>query len=293
MRVFLTGATGFIGSAIVKELLKAGHHPIGLARTDAAAQKLEAAGVAVHRGELEDLDSIRRGAAKAAAVIHTGFIHDFSNFKKYCELDRTVIAAMGEVVNGPIVVASGTALIARGTVTTEQDHPLVSTDVVPRIATEEAVAAVVARGGNACLVRLTPTVHGGGDQGFIPMIIQAAKTGGAAFYIGEGQSRWPAVHRDDAARLFVLAMEQATPGAIYHAVAEEAITTKALAAVIGKNLQVPVQSIAAEEAGVNMGFLGMMWSMDQPSSSKLTREQLGWQPREAGLIADMELNYFK
>ncbi|WP_343693565.1 SDR family oxidoreductase [Chitinophaga sp.] len=293
MRVFLTGATGFIGSAIVKELLKAGHHPIGLARTDAAVQKLEAAGVEIHRGELEDLDSIRRGAAKADAVIHTGFIHDFSNFKKYCELDRTVIAAMGEVVKGPIVVASGTALIARGTVTTEQDHPLVSTDVVPRIATEEAVAAVVAGGGNACLVRLTPTVHGEGDQGFIAMVIEAAKTGGAAFYIGEGQSRWPAVHRNDAARLFVLAMEQATPGAIYHAVAEEGITTKALAEVIGKQLQLPVKGIAAEEAGANMGFLGMMWAMDQPSSSKWTRERLGWQPTEVGLIADMELNYFK
>lgn len=293
MRVFLTGATGFIGSAIVKELLKAGHHPIGLARTDAAVQKLEAAGVEVHRGELEDLDSIRRGAVKADAVIHTGFIHDFSNFKKYCELDRTVIAAMGEVVKGPIVVASGTALIARGAVTTEQDHPLVSTDVVPRIATEEAVAAVVAGGGNACLVRLTPTVHGEGDQGFIAMVIEAAKTGGAAFYIGEGQSRWPAVHRNDAARLFVLAMERATPGAIYHAVAEEGITTRALAEVIGKQLQLPVKGIAAEEAGANMGFLGMMWAMDQPSSSKWTRERLGWQPTEVGLIADMELNYFK
>lgn len=293
MRVFMTGATGFIGSAIVKELLKAGHHPIGLARTDAAAQKLEAAGVEVHRGELEDLESIKRGAAKADGVIHTGFIHDFANFKKYCELDRTVIEAMGEVVKGPIVVASGTALIARGTVTTENDHPVVSTDVVPRIATEEAVAAVVARGGNASLVRLTPTVHGEGDQGFIPIVINAAKAGGTAFYIGEGQSRWPAVHRNDAARLFVLAMEHSTPGAIYHAVAEEGITTKELAGVMAKNLDIPLKSITAEEAAASMGFFGMMWSMDQPSSGKLTQEKLGWQPKEIGLIADMELNYFK
>jgi nucleoside-diphosphate-sugar epimerase len=293
MRVFLTGATGFIGSAIVKELLKAGHHPIGLARTDAAAQKLEAAGVEVHRGELEDLESIRSGAAKADAVIHTGFIHDFSKFKQYCEVDRAVIEAMGEVVKGPIVVASGTALIARGTVTTEQDQPLVSADVVPRIATEEAVAAVVARGGNASLVRLTPTVHGEGDQGFIPIIINGAKTGGVAFYIGEGQSRWPAVHRNDAARLFVLAMEQSTPGAIYHAVAEEGITTKELAEVMGRNLQVPVKSISAEEAGASLGFFGMMWGMDQPSSSKETQEKLGWKAREMGLVQDMELNYFK
>lgn len=293
MRVFMTGATGFIGSAIVKELLKAGHHPIGLARTDAAAQKLEAAGVEVHRGELEDLESIRRGAAKADAVIHTGFIHDFANFKKYCELDRTVIEAMGEVVKGPIVVASGTALIARGTVTTENDQPLVSTDVVPRIATEEAVAAVVARGGNASLVRLTPTVHGEGDQGFIPIVMNAAKTSGAAFYIGEGQSRWPAVHRNDAARLFVLAMEQSTPGAIYHAVAEEGITTKELAGVMAQQLNIPLKSISAEEAAANMGFFGMMWAMDQPSSGRLTQERLGWQPREIGLVEDMELNYFK
>lgn len=293
MRVFLTGATGFIGSAIVKELLKAGHHPIGLARTDAAAQKLEAAGVAVHRGDLEDLDSIRSGAAKADAVIHTGFIHDFANFKKYCELDRKVIEALGEVVKGPIVVASGTALIARGTVTTEQDHPLVSADVVPRIATEEAVAAVVARGGNASLVRLTPTVHGEGDQGFIPIIMNAAKKGGSAFYIGEGQSRWPAVHRNDAAKLFVLAMEQATPGAIYHAVAEEGITTKELAEVMGRNLQIPVKSVSAEEAGANLGFFGIMWGMDQPSSGEVTRKLLGWKPGEVGLVEDMELNYFK
>lgn len=293
MRVFLTGATGFIGSAIVKELLRAGHYPIGLARTDAAVQKLEAAGVEVHRGELEDLESIRSGAAKADAVIHTGFIHDFSKFKQYCEVDRRVIAAMGEVVKGPIVVASGTALIARGTVTTEQDQPLVTTDVVPRIATEEAVAAVVARGGNACLVRLTPTVHGEGDQGFIPMIINAAKTAGAAFYIGEGQSRWPAVHRNDAARLFVKAMEVGVPGAVYHAVAEEGVTTKELAEVMGRNLKVPVKSITAEEAGGSMGFFGVMWGMDQPSSSRETQEKLGWKAEEIGLVEDMELNYFK
>ncbi|WP_343670944.1 SDR family oxidoreductase [Chitinophaga sp.] len=293
MRVFLTGATGFIGSAIVKELLKAGHHPIGLARNDAAVQKLEAAGVEVHNGHLEDLESIKRGAAKADAVIHTGFIHDFTDFKKYCEVDRSVIEAMGEVVKGPIVVASGTALIARGTVTTELDQPVVSADLLPRVATEEAVAAVVARGGNASLVRLTPTVHGNGDQGFIPIIINAAKTRGAAFYIGEGQNRWPAVHRDDAARLFVLAMEQSTPGAIYHAVAEEGITTKELAGVMAKHLDMPLKSITAEEAGASMGFFGIMWSMDQPSSSKITQEKLGWQPKEIGLIADMEANYFK
>lgn len=293
MRVFLTGATGFIGSAIVKELLKAGHYPIGLARTDAAAQKLEAAGVEVHRGHLEDLESIKSGAAKADAVIHTGFIHDFANFKKYCEVDRQVIEAMGEVVKGPIVVASGTALIARGTVTTEQDHPVVSADVVPRIATEEAVAAVVARGGNASLVRLTPTVHGEGDQGFIPIIINAAKTGGAAFYIGEGQSRWPAVHRNDAARLFVLAVEQATPGAIYHAVAEEGITTKELAGVMAEELGIPLRGITAEEAGASLGFFGMMWGMDQPSSGKVTQEKLGWVPKEVGLVEDMRANYFK
>ncbi|SFW78069.1 SDR family oxidoreductase [Chitinophaga sancti] len=293
MRVFMTGATGFIGSAIVKELLKAGHHPIGLARTEAAAQKLVAAGVEVHRGELEDLESIKSGAAKADAVIHTGFIHDFANFKKSCELDRKVIEALGEVVKGPIVVASGTALIARGTVTTERDQPLVNADVLPRVATEEAVAAVVAGGGNASLVRLTPTVHGDGDQGFIPIVINAAKKGGGAFYIGEGQSRWPAVHRDDAARLFVLAVEQSTPGAIYHAVAEEGITTKELAGVMAKQLNIPLKSISAEEAAAAMGFFGMMWSMDQPSSGKLTKEKLGWQPKEMGLIRDMELNYFK
>lgn len=287
MRVFVTGATGFIGAAVVQELLKAGHQVVGLARSEAAAAALKIAGVAVHHGSVEDLDSLRKGVEQVDAVVHLGFIHDFSKYVENCEIDRRAITAMGEVLTGPMVVASGTVL-AR-----EEWGPAADSKIMPRAATEEAVATVVAMGRNAVSVRLTPTVHGEGDKGFIPMIIQMAKEKGVAGYIGDGANRWPAVHRLDAARLFRLALENAEPGKAYHAVAEDGISTKELATVMGKHVGVPVKSIAAEDAAAHFGWFGGFWGADLASSGKKTQEQLGWKPVEVGLIADMEQGYFR
>jgi nucleoside-diphosphate-sugar epimerase len=286
MRVFVTGATGFIGSAVVKELLSAGHEVVGLARSAAAAAALRSIGVDAHHGSVEDLDSLRSGVAQADGVVHLGFIHDFSKYVENCEIDRRAITAMGEVLKGPMVVASGTVLGKEGEATA-------SSELMPRAATEEAMAAVVARGGNVVAVRLTPTVHDEGDKGFVPMIIQLAKEKGVAGYIGDGANRWPAVHRQDAARLFRMALEQAEPGIAYHAVGEEGVSTKQIAEVIGKYLGVPVVSIPVEQAGEHFGWFGGFWGGDFVSESVITQERLGWRPEGLGLIADMEKNYFK
>lgn len=286
MRVFVTGATGFIGSAVVKELLSAGHEVMGLARSAAAAAALKAIGVDVHEGSVEDLDSLRSGAAQVDGVVHLGFIHDFAKYVENCEIDRRAIMAMGEVLKGPMVVASGSVLGQEG------ELPA-SSAIMPRAATEEAVAAVVAKGGNAVSVRLTPTVHDEGDKGFVPMIIQIAREKGVAGYIGDGANRWPAVHRQDAARLFRMALEQAEPGMAYHAVGEEGVRTKEIAEVIGKHLGVPVVSVPVEKAEEHFGWFGGFWGGDFASRSVITQEKLGWRPEEVGLIADMERSYFK
>jgi nucleoside-diphosphate-sugar epimerase len=290
MRVFVTGATGFIGSAVVHELLGAGHQVVGLARSDAAAKSLADAGTEVHRGDLEDLDSLRRGAADSEGVVHLGFIHDFARFQEVCEADRRAIEAMSEALAGsdrPLVVTSGTALVTPGRTATEDDRPIPRTH--PRIASEEAAAAAAARGVRASIVRLSPSVHGDGDlHGFVPILIELARQKGFAAYVGDGANRWPAVQRLDAARLFRLAFEKAGPGATYHGVGDEGVPFRQIAEAIAKHLGVPAVSKSPEEATEHFGWFAHFASIDNPTSSAKTQELLGWKPTHATLLEDLE-----
>ena len=291
MRVFLTGATGFIGSAIVPELINAGHQVLGLARSDAGAKSLAAAGAKVHRGDLEDLDSLRSGAAAADGVIHAGFIHDFSRFKEVSEVDRRAIETFGAAFAGsdrPIVIASGTALVSPGRLATEESVSTLTAADFPRVASEEAATSMATRGVRAALMRLSPSVHGDGDHGFVPTLINIAREKGVSAYIGDGRNRWNAVHRLDAARLFRLALEKATAGARYHAVGEEGIAFRDIAEVIGRRLNIPVVSKSPEEAANHFGWMGAFAGIDCPASSKLTQERLGWRPVHPTLLTDLE-----
>ena len=291
MRVFLTGATGFIGSAIVPELINAGHQVIGLARSDAGAKSLAAAGAKVHRGDLEDLDSLHSGVAAADGVIHTGFNHDFSRFKEVCEIDRRVIETFGAALAGsdrPIVIASGTALVSPGRLATEESVSTITSADIPRIVTEDAATLMATRGVRAALMRLAPSVHGDGDHQFVPTLINIAREKGVSAYIGDGRNRWNAVHRLDAAHLFRLAVEKATSGARYHAVAEEGIAFRDIAEVIGRRLNIPVVSKSPEEAADHFGWIAAFAGLDCPASSKLTQERLGWRPVQPTLLTDLE-----
>ncbi len=296
MRIFLTGATGFIGSAIVPELVNAGHQVLGLTRSDAGAKALEAAGADVHRGNLEDLDNLRSGAAKSDGVIHTAFDHDFSDFVANCEKDRRAIEALGSALAGsdrPLVITSGTGMgsAAPGKFATEDilnlDHPN------PRVASELAGASQLALGVNVSVVRL-PQVHDTVKQGLITYAIALAREKGVSPYVGDGINRWPAVHVLDAARLYRLALEKAEAGARYHAVAEEGVPVRQIAEVIGRGLKVPVVSMSQEEAGAHFGWLAMFAGLDFPASSAQTQQRLGWHPNGPGLIADLEqMRYFE
>ena len=289
MRVFVTGATGFIGTAIVQELLSAGHQVLGLARSDVSAQKLIDAGAEAHRGDLEDLDSLKSGAAQSDGVIHAGFIHDFTRLPEVCLVDKIAIETIGNVLAGsnrPFIVTSGTALVSPGKLATEDIIPPLN-PAWPR-ASEQAGDAVAGLGVRAAAIRLSPSVHGDDDkQGFIPIMINIAREKGFSGYVGEGLNQWNAVHRLDAAHLFRLALENAAPGARYHASAEEAITVKTIAEAIGKQLNLPVKSVSPEAAAEHFGWFAHMAAIDCPASSQWTQEHLHWHPTHSTLLTDI------
>jgi len=297
MRVFVTGATGFIGSAVVQELIGAGHQVLGLARSDAAARSLAAAGAQAHRGALDDPDSLRRGAAGTEGVIHTAFIHDFSNIAASGEIDRLAIDAIGAELAGsdrPLVVTSATGLLAPGRVGIEEDAPDPRSMGSHRVASEVAALSLTSRGVRVSVVRLPPSVHGEGDHQFVPALIRIAREKGVSAYVGQGRNRWAAVHRLDAAHLFRLALEKGPAGARFHGVADEGVPTRDIAAVIGRGLSVPVVSKPREQAADHFGWLGWFFAEDVPASSTRTQERLGWRPRQPGLLADLERgHYFK
>jgi nucleoside-diphosphate-sugar epimerase len=290
MRIFVTGATGFVGSAVVAELLAAGHAVQGLARSQSGAAALRAAGAGVQRGSLEDVESLQRAAAAAEGVIHTAFIHDFSKFRENCEIDRRAIGALGAALRGsgrPLIVTSGTGLLA-GTPLAREDDPLPAAHPIPRIASEQAADAAAAHGVRVAVMRLPPSVHGAGDHGFVPRLIAIAREQGLSAYVGEGANRWPAVHRLDAARLYRLAIEKpGASGARYHAVAEPGIAFRDIAGVIGRALHLPVRALSAEAAAQHFGWLAPFAAFDNPASGEQTRRSFDWQPSRPGLLEDL------
>ena len=291
MRIFVTGATGFIGSAIVPELIKAGHQVLGLARSEAGVKSLTAAGAQVHRGDLNDVESLRKGAAMSDGVIHTAFIHDFSKFQEVCDVDRRAIEAFGAELAGsgrPLLISSGTGIAnsAPGHTATEETGPPDS-HPIPRVASELAAVSLAAKGVRVGVMRL-PQVHNTVKQGLVTYLIAVAREKGVFAYVGDGLNRWPAVHVLDAARLYRLAIEQLETGARYHAVAEEGVPMRDIAEVIGRGLKVPVISVSPEEAPAHFGWLAAFAGRDLPASSALTRERLAWRPTGPGLIADLE-----
>ena len=298
MKVFVTGATGFIGSAVVRELQSAGHTVLGLARSDKSAAALTQMGAEIHRGDLSDVESLIRGAKIAGGVIHLAFNHDWAGTSREeaARIDRRAVEAItGAMANTdkPFVLTSGTAMTAfsfpPGHIGTENDAPDFESG---RGVSETVVREAAGRGVRTSSVRLSPTVHGAGDYGFVPMLIDLARRTRVSAYIGDGENRWPAVHRKDAARLFRLALENAAPGTVWHGASEEGIRMREIAETIGAGLGVPVQSVGAEEAKAHFDWLSGFVGMDNPTASAITRETLGWNPQEITLLADMQENYF-
>ena len=291
MRVFVTGATGFVGSAVVQELIGAGHQVLGLARSEASASALLAAGAEVQRGSLGDPDSLRRGAVASDGVIHCAYIHDFSDMAAAGAADRGAIETIGAALAGsdrPFVVTSGTLLVSPGRLAAEEAMPVIGPASHPRALAEALALSLASQGVRVSLIRLPPSVHGDGDHGFVPALIGIARDKGVSAYIGEGQNLWPAVHRLDAAPLYRLALEKGSAGARYHGVADDGVPTRLIAEVIGRRLGIPVVSKSPEEAAGHFGWIAYFFGINGPASSTLTREQLGWQPAQPGLIADLE-----
>jgi nucleoside-diphosphate-sugar epimerase len=292
MRVFVTGASGFIGSSVVRELIGSGHDVVGLARSDSSANALEGAGVEVHRGDIEDLESLRTGAQYADAVIHLAFRHDFADYPGAAEADRVAIDTLGEALVGsdrPFIVTSGLAGFSLGRAMTEDDPASADS---PRFS-EQAALQFARRGVRVAVVRLPPSVHGEGDHGFVPRLIEIARTAGVSAFPGEGANQWPAVHRLDAARLYRLALESAPAGARLHGIGDEGVPVRDIAGAIGRHRGLPVTSIGPEAAVDHFGWLGTFFSLDVPASSTRTRELLGWQPTRPGLLDDLgEGHYF-
>jgi len=290
MRVLVTGATGFVGSAVVQELLAAGYQVVGLARTDAAEVALKALGVEARRGLLEHVDGLRAAAASVDGVIHTAFNHDFSRFAANCELDRRAITALGEGLlgtNRPLLVTSGVALLAQGRPAQERDMPPPPGEAYPR-ASEAAADALLERGLRVGVVRLPPSVHGDGDHGFIPMLIQLARERGASGYVEAGANRWAAVHRLDAARVFRLALDANEAGARYHAVGDEGVPFREIAGVIARRLGLPLVGKSGADAAAHFGWFTHFASADMAAASAWTRERLGWRALRPGLLADVD-----
>jgi nucleoside-diphosphate-sugar epimerase len=290
MRIFITGASGWIGSAVVPDLVGAGHQVLGLARSDSSAAAITAAGAEVLRGDLDDLDALRAGAASSDGVVHLAFIHDFTQFEASIKADARAIQTLGAALEGsdkPLVIASGTPAVP-GRVATERDESAPGSPAAGREANARAALVMAARGVRSSVVRLPRSVHGEGDHGFIAGLVGIARGRGVSGYVGDGSSRWPAVHVLDAACLFRLAVEQAPAGSVLHAVADEGVPTRDIATVIGRHLNLPTHSRPAED----FGFLGAVLAVDQPASAALTRELLGWRPVQPGLIEDLDKGHY-
>lgn len=290
MRIFVTGASGFVGSAIVQELLQNGHDVLGLVRSDHAVQQLTTAGASAYQGDVNDPETLRQGVSNCDAVIHTAFNHDFSQYKASCEADRRVIELLGEALIGSdksLVITSGIGLLHYDRLLTEDDPLSSSSDIVPRAASEEAANAVAAKGVNVYIVRLPASVHGAGDHGFVPLVIDLAQKKSESAYIADGNNHWPAVHRSDAASLYRLIVEKRPALKVFHAVAEEGIPFRKIAEEIGKGLRLPVVSKTGEDAAAHFGWFTHFAGLDCAASSEKTRTALGWETKAADLFTDI------